>query len=133
MDKTEIIKVLNGFPYAREDYWVITGGAMVLYGIKEQTSDIDLGCNQKLADALERDGCLCGHSESGSRRFKYGEHIEVFENWLNDSVTSAGGFQVITLTGLIEMKQALGREKDLRDILLITEYLKGEEKKPDDH
>ena len=42
MNKTEIVKELDKFPYSKEDYWVLTGGAMVLYGIKEQTSDIDL-------------------------------------------------------------------------------------------
>ncbi len=42
MDKAEIIKELEAFPYSREDYWVLTGSAMALYGIKEQTSDIDL-------------------------------------------------------------------------------------------
>ncbi len=55
MNKAEIIKILNKFPYPREDYWVITGGAMVLYGTKEQTSDIDLGCSKRMADALERE------------------------------------------------------------------------------
>ena len=47
MDKAEIIKELEAFPYSREDYWVLAGSAMALYGIKEQTSDIDLGCNRK--------------------------------------------------------------------------------------
>jgi hypothetical protein len=40
MNKTELLKNLREFPYAREDYWLITGGAMVLYGVKEQTSEI---------------------------------------------------------------------------------------------
>jgi hypothetical protein len=38
MDKAEIIKELEAFPYSREDYWVLTGSAMVLYGIKEHSA-----------------------------------------------------------------------------------------------
>ena len=122
MDKTEIIEILNKFPFDREDYWIITGGAMVLYGFREQTSDIDLGCNAKMADELEREGFLYRYTESGNRQFKYGECIEVFENWLCDAVTYIEGFPVITVKGLIEMKRELGRDKDLRDIRLIEEH-----------
>ena len=124
MNKVEITEVLNKFPYAREDYWIIAGSAMVIYGIKDKTSDIDLGCNKRLADALEREGFLYGYTESGNRHFKYGEHIEIFENWLNDSVVIVEGFSVVTIRGLIEMKRELGREKDINDIRLMNEYLK---------
>ncbi len=123
MDKLGIIKELNRFPYSRDNYWLLTGGAMVLYGIKEQTSDIDLGCNKRMADELERDGYLFDLSESGNRHFKYGDCIEVFENWINDTVTVLEDIPVITIDGLIEMKEELGREKDFRDIAIIEEYL----------
>ena len=123
MDKLEISKELNRFPYSKDNYWLLTGGAMVLYGIKDQTSDIDLGCNKKMADELERDGYLLNFSESGNRHFKYGDCIEVFENWINDSVTVVEDIPVITISGLIEMKKELGREKDFNDISLIEKYL----------
>lgn len=123
MDKLEIIKELNRFPYSKDNYWLLTGGAMVLYGIKEQTSDIDLGCNKKMANMLERDGYLFNLSESGNRHFKYGDCIEVFENWINDTVTVLEDIPVITIAGLIEMKEELGREKDFKDIAIIEEYL----------
>ena len=123
MDKLEIIKELNRFPYSKDNYWLLTGGAMVLYGIKEQTSDIDLGCNKKMADMLEHDGYLFNLSESGNRHFKYGDCIEVFENWINDTVTLIEDVPVITIAGLIEMKEELGREKDFKDIAIIEEYL----------
>ena len=124
MDKKAVLETLDAFPYDREAYWVVAGAAMVLYGIREHTRDIDLGCNERMADSLERDGFLCGYTDSGGRRFKYGEHIEVFENWLKDSVTAVEGFPVVTVRGLLEMKRELGREKDIRDIRLIDEYLK---------
>ena len=122
MNKTEIMKVLNEFPYSKDDYWLITGGAMVLYGIKEQTSDIDLGCNKKMADELEKDGFFYKFTESGNRQFKYGENIEIFENWLNDKVETVENIPVISVNGLIEMKQELGREKDYKDIELINSW-----------
>ena len=43
MRKAEIIDRLNALDFDKADYWVITGSAMVLYGLREQTHDIDLG------------------------------------------------------------------------------------------
>ena len=128
MNKKEITQLLDAFPYSKEDYWLITGSAMVLYGIREEASDIDLGCNKKMADQLEKDGYLYRYTEDGNRWFRYKDHIEVFEKWLKDSVTSVDGFPVISIEGLIEMKRELGREKDLKDIELINDYLKTEER-----
>ena len=124
MDRQEILDRLMAFPYERDEYWLITGSAMVMYGIKEQAGDIDLGCSVKMADLLESDGYLYGRTKDGNRWFKVGESIEVFESWLYGSTIKMEGFRVISLNGLIEMKEKIGREKDLRDIGLIRSFLK---------
>lgn len=125
MNRQEILEQLEAFPYDRNEYWVITGSAMVLYGIREQAGDIDLGCSAKMADLLESDGYLFGRTKDGNRWFKVGESIEIFESWLYDSVVEIDGFQVISPGGLIEMKKHIGREKDFRDIALIESFLNG--------
>ena len=124
MNRQEIMDTLAAFPYDRNEYWVITGAAMVLYGIREQTGDIDLGCTAKMADLLEADGFLFHKTDAGKRWFKIGHTIEVFEEWLEDSLETIDGLQIISIKGLIEMKQRLGREKDLRDIERIKDYLR---------
>ncbi len=123
MDRREIIKHLDSFPYDSAEYWVITGAAMVLYGIRGETSDIDLGCSEKMADLLSSDGCSCGHTSDGKRRFRYGENIEVLEGWIRDRVEKVDGIPVISINGLIEMKRELGREKDKKDLALIEQFL----------
>ena len=119
MDRQEILNQLRTFPYDRNEYWVVTGAAMVLYGFKEQTGDIDLGCSKKLADILEAEGYLLRQTEDGKRCFNVGESFEIFEDWIEDTVETVDGFQVVSVKGLIEMKTRLGREKDLKDIELI--------------
>ena len=126
MDRQDIIDHLRAFPYDSSEYWVITGGAMVMYGFREQTGDIDLGCTKEMADQLEADGWLYKVQENGRRSFRYGEDIEAFEGWLEDTVQDVEGIPVISVKGLIEMKKSIGREKDLRDIALIEDYLKKE-------
>ena len=123
MNKQDIINRLNKFPYSKDEYWVITGSAMVLYGIRDITHDIDMGCSSIMADQLEKDGYVPTLTESGNRKFKIGEDIEIFENWKFGSITRIDDIPVISLKGLIEMKEDLGREKDFRDILLIKDFM----------
>ena len=122
MNKTDIIQKLRAFPYDRGAYWVAAGGAMVLHGIRNETRDIDLGCTPEMADRLEADGYPYQVTPDGNRWFKIGSDMEVFENWLYDTVVFADGIPVISLPGLIAMKQALGREKDSRDVELIRRH-----------
>ena len=123
MKKDDIIKRLSTLPYDTSDYWVITGGAMVLYGFREETHDIDLGCTERLADRLESEGYLTDRYSDGRREFHIGDDVEIFEGWLCDTVGYVDGIPVISVRGLIEMKKSLGREKDLRDVKLIEESL----------
>ena len=124
MRKTEIVEKLRALPFDSSEYWVIAGGAMVLYGLREETSDIDLGCTAAMADKLAAAGYPCHLTPDGKRSFSLGGEIEVFENWLYDKVVFADGVPVISLPGLLEMKRRLGREKDERDIRLIQEFIK---------
>ena len=126
MKKTDVLAKLKEFPYDPHEYWVVAGAAMVVYGIREECSDIDLGCSKKLADELEAEGYLYKTSSDGNRCFRINDDIEIFENWLRDSITHVEGIPVVTLNGLIEMKQELGRDKDLRDIRLILAYMQRE-------
>ncbi|MBR6914839.1 MAG: hypothetical protein IKN36_00630 [Clostridia bacterium] len=123
MKKNDIIEKLRALPYDPSGYWVITGGAMVLYGFRDETHDIDLGCTAALADRLEADGYLTDRYPDGRREFHIGEEIEIFEDWLCDTVDAVDGVPVISVRGLTEMKRSLGREKDLRDIELIRKKL----------
>lgn len=94
---------------------------MVLYGLRKQTSDIDLGCTSELADFLQEKGFPVEQLPDRTRKIVVAEDVEIFENWLEDRVERFEGIPVISIQGLIWMKRALGREKDFRDIQLILE------------
>ena len=123
MNRDELLRRLNELPFSKEDYWLITGGAMVLYGIRAETGDIDLGCTRKLAAELEANGYPVTVMPDGSKKICLSDDVEIFEEWLYDEAEILEGIPVISLKGLIEMKRSIGREKDLRDIQLIEEYI----------
>ena len=120
MTKGEILQKLRDLSWPIRDYWVVAGGAMVLYGLRDETRDLDLGCTTARADALEAAGVPFRHKDDGSGRwFTLDRDVEVFENWLLDRVELVEGVPVISLQGLRQMKAALDREKDRKDIALI--------------
>ena len=123
MNRSELLRRLKALPFDPAETWVLAGAAMVLYGFREETADIDLGCSAALADRLEAEGVPCRRTEDGKRWFKPDESLELFEDWLEDEICTLEGLRVVSVKGLVEMKRKLGREKDLRDIALIRQRL----------
>ena len=124
MNRTQVLQLLKTLDFDKKDYWVLAGGAMVLYGLRAETGDLDLGCTTALADALEAKGCTTLMMQDGTRKIQYSAEIEIFENWLYDRVETIEDFPVISLAGLLTMKQGLGREKDRRDVRLIQAHMR---------
>ena len=129
MKRSDIIERLSSLPFQKSDYWVVTGATMVLHGLKEEARDIDLGCSSSLADELCRMGYKTVLLRDGTRMIRISEDIEAFEGWLFGEVEYISGFPVISLEGLLEMKKALAREKDIADIRLIENKLGKKEQK----
>jgi len=125
LDKEEIICLLRESALDTREYWVTSGAAMVLHGIKDVTRDIDLGCTSKLADQLEKQGHCVEILRDGSRKITFSETIELFENWVEDTVILLEGLPVVSVEGMILMKEKLGREKDLADVRLIRAFRNG--------
>ena len=118
-EKHSLVDRLKELSFPETDYWVVAGAAMVLYGFRPETHDIDLGCSTLLADELERQGYSVSRYEDGTRKIAYAEDVEIFENWIAGTVEHVDGVPVVSVDGLIQMKRKLGRKKDLADIALI--------------
>ena len=58
LDRNDIIERMSAFDYDRQRFWVSTGAAMVLHGVREFTHDIDIGCEHDVAEALIRSGWI---------------------------------------------------------------------------
>ena len=124
MNRNELLRRLDELNYDKNEYWLVAGGAMVFYGFRDETGDIDLGCTKKMADELEAAGCPVKRLADGTRKLSPAPDVEIFEDWIVGQPEKHDGVPVVSVKGLIEMKRALGREKDLRDIRLIEERIK---------
>lgn len=122
LSKDDIVRVLKGYEWPRDQYWITAGAGMVMHGIRKSTADIDAGCTTGLMDML-LDSNAGEYFEKCGRAIKVDDIIELFENWNVDSVEIIDGFQVASIESIKKQKLKLGREKDMADISAIEAYL----------
>ncbi len=122
--KEDIIKILKEMDLPLNQYWITSGAALVIHGVKDTTRDIDLGCTTELVEAFLKKGCKCKVVEDNSRIVEVNDNIEILENWFVEKIEFIEGLPVGTLESIKKQKAELGREKDMKDIKLIDEFIK---------
>lgn len=121
--KEDIINRLNELNFNKDLYWITTGAAMVMYGLKEFTSDIDLGCDSELISQLESNGVKATILPDFTKRIIIEPDVEIFENWGSGSIRFMDSFPVLSPESIIKVKKELGRDKDIKDIKILEEFI----------
>lgn len=110
---------------------VSAGGSMLMHGFKETTNDIDASVEFKLfketaAKAGRETDWLPG---LGATQGCYICHFPEFDldlngmAYLKTDLVSVNGITVLTINALLRQKQAMGRDKDKRDVEVIRARL----------
>lgn len=126
LKRTDIINLLNQTDFNPSEYYLSFGAALVMYGVRAETDDIDMGCSKELADRLESEGYKTVLMENGKRNIKYSEKIDIYEDWSEGEIVIIDNIPVLSIQGVLAMKKRFNREKDKRDIALIEEYLRNQ-------
>lgn len=118
MKAEDIRRRLTELALDTNEYRINAGGAMVLYGLREETHDLDIWCTKKLGDTLAQ------RSEAqvfpdGTRRFTPAPDVEIYENMLPGETVFLNGIPVAPLEDVLALKRQLNREKDQRDIAVL--------------
>lgn len=124
LHREDILRIMRELDFLADGCWLTSGAALVLYGVKEATRDIDLICTTELADRLEQRGFPFRRDGlDNTRIFQITDKVEVLEDWQTDEVVELEGLKTASLLSIRKQKEALGREKDLADIQLIDRFL----------
>lgn len=129
LTREDILRITAGLDFfGGGDCWLTSGAALVLYGVKKATRDIDIICTRAMAGRLEAQGVPCRRDGlDNTRIFAVNELVEVLEDWATEEVVEVEGLRTASLLSIRAQKAALGREKDLADIVLIDRFLKEKE------
>lgn len=124
LDKKMIINTLNKYNFDKSKYIVISGAAMVLLGIKEETNDIDIATTKEYYDYLLNNyNCKLEFTNMNNINVYYIDNIINFsyDNYSNDYIIK-NGIHTQTINDLLAFKRAYGRDKDKKDIELILKF-----------
>lgn len=122
LNKEQILDKLKGLGFPKDQYCVMTGAALVLYGVKPETADIDIGCTCQLFSELQQRGFGITKEKPG-KGIVIDDNIEIFEDWMPEKKNLIYDVPVANLLDIRKFKEQLGRDKDLRDIALIDKFL----------
>lgn len=123
MNKKEYLKKLDELNFDKNYYSIISGGLMLIHGLKEKTNDIDIQMLPEYFDSI-KDNLDIKKSSKYDYLYELGEDVEIaVKNYSKDDIEFIDGYPALKLEKELEWKMEHNREKDKEAIKIIKEYL----------
>ncbi|MBR1413135.1 MAG: hypothetical protein IJ574_00495 [Bacilli bacterium] len=125
LNKKDIISILDKYNLDNKKYVVISSAAMVLYGIKESTKDIDIAVTKEYYQYL-----LNNYNCTYERTNELGNKVYFIDDIINFGIDYYTDYEIInniqvqTIDEIIKLKKELNRPKDIKDIKLIEKKMR---------
>lgn len=127
LNKEQILNILKKYNFDKNEFIILSGASMVMYGIREYTSDIDIAVSNNLYNNLINNyKCtLERYDEQNKVNVYFIDNVINFStNFYNDcKYKIIDNIKCQTIDAIIKMKKSFNREKDLRDIKELEKYL----------
>lgn len=124
MNKEELLELLDSLGLPKEEYYILGSGSLLLYGIREKATDLDLCVSNELFESMitKFDIDLSSKNECGFYRLN--ELIEFVVNDKKDfNRAFKDGYPVESLQVILNYKINRNALKDQIDIDNIKSYL----------
>lgn len=123
MNKEELLVKIKELNFPLGDYYILSSGCLMLYGLRDKISDIDLCISDELFTSIKDKYNLKEKNECGF--YKVNDFLEVVVNPKDTlKYDIKDGYPVEKLTTILDFKLKRNKEKDQKDIINIQNYLK---------
>ena len=119
MDRQEYIDGLEEMNLPKEEFIILSGGSLLLRGIRRKTADYDLCVSRKLAKAIN----LYESPKDDKGFYSPFKNCQMLDDFDKIQFDVVDGYQCETLDSILKFKRKMGRPKDLVDIKNIEEYV----------
>ncbi len=126
MDKNELIKLVESLNFPQEEYYILSSGCLLFYGLREKANDLDLCISEKLFNNIKEKYNLVEEKKNECGFYKLNDLVEVvvdspaeFENQYDFKY----GYQLQKLEIILMDKKKRNLPKDKCDIDNIERYL----------
>lgn len=122
MDREQLLNLINSLDLPNDSYYILSSGALVLFGLREKAGDLDLCVSKKLFETLKEKYHLTDDMKNSCGFYPLTENIEIVVNDDFD-FTYKDGYPVQKLTSILRFKEKRNAPKDQADIIRIKEFL----------
>ena len=123
MNKEELIKLLESLKIDKNEFWILSSGALVMRGIYPDAGDLDIAVTERGLKEL-KDNYNLTQKENGW--YIVNDKVECVldekEDW---KIEKSGEYYLESIEKYYEFLKNSDREKDKARIPLIEEYMKG--------
>ena len=124
MNKEELLKLVESLNIPKDEYYILGGGSLVMFGIKETTSDLDLCVSNELFAKLKEKYNLDENNKNECGFYQISDIIEIIPNPKEEfTAQEIDGYKVEELKRILEFKKKRNAPKDKLYIEKITQYL----------
>ena len=130
MNKEQLLNELKKLDFPVGDYYLLSSGCLMLYGMRDTISDIDLCISDELFEKIKDKYELTEDKVNECGFYKINDELEVVVNKKEEVATAyeiKDGIPVEKLTSILAYKVNRNKEKDQKDIENIRKYLEENE------
>ncbi len=124
MNKQEIIKRLRDLNLPKDEYYVLSGASLVLRGIREKCSDIDLCISEELFADIKDRLKMTPDKINSCNFYHLSNFLEIVvdkKSWFN--MEKGDEFNLENINTILAFKESRNLPKDQQDIANIKKYL----------
>lgn len=122
MTKREFIGRLAGLRLPRYQYIILSGGSLLMHGLREETADIDLAISDVLATELK----IHNKTPTEHGTYRIAEDVEAIIGMNKVSCELVDDYLCETLPSIYAFKKDRGLPKDIKDLEILHEYFTNE-------
>ena len=124
MNNEELLNLVESLNMPRDEYYILGGGSLVMFGIKDKTADLDLCVSEELFARLKEEYNIDEKDKNECGFYHISDIIEVIPNPKDEfTCEEIEGYQVEELKRILEFKKKRNAPKDQPYIEKITKYL----------
>lgn len=122
MNKEELIKLIDSLKLNKNEYWILSSGALVIRGIYPDAGDLDIAVTEKGLEELKKNYNL---KEKGEGWYTVSDEIECVLDTKDEwKVERFGEYNLQSIEAYYDFLKRSVREKDKARIPLVVEYMK---------
>ena len=122
MNKEELIELVKSLKLDKNEYWILSSGALVMRGIYPDAGDLDIAVTEKGLEELEKNYNL---KKKANGWYIVNDKIECVidkkEDW---KIEKLGQYNLQSIEMYYEFLKNSSRDKDKARISLVEEYMK---------